>query len=70
MKYDLMEEALTAGKLACVLPIIRRNLRKASIIGLLHRSGTPEGLESVKKTPQVAPVGTGPIQVGCCRLGL
>jgi hypothetical protein len=65
-----MEEALTAGKLACVSPIIRRNLRKASIMGLLHWSETPDGLESVKKTPQVAQVGMGPIQVGCCRLGL
>src|SRR5229473_8135213 len=42
------------------LGIIRRNRRKASIIGLLHGSGTPDGLESVKKTPQVAPVGVGP----------
>src|SRR6202171_5439620 len=40
--------------------IIRRNRRKASIIGLLHRSRTPDGLESVKKTPQVAPVVMGP----------
>jgi hypothetical protein len=36
----------------------------------LHWLETPDGLESVKKTPQVAQVGTGPIQVGSCRLGL
>src|SRR5450755_3837444 len=40
--------------------IIRRNCRKASIMGLLHRSRAPDGLESVKKTPQVAPVVMGP----------
>src|SRR6266403_1425786 len=43
----------------CVSWIIRRNLRKPSIIGLLHWSGTPDGLESVKKTPQVDGVGMG-----------
>src|ERR1700682_1393560 len=40
--------------------IIRRNCRKASIVGLLHKSRTPDGLESVKKTPQVASVVMGP----------
>jgi hypothetical protein len=65
-----MEEALTAGVPACVSPIIRRNLRTASIIGLLHGFETPDGLESVKKTPQVAAVGTGPIQAGYGWLGL
>jgi len=38
-----MEEVLTAGVPACVSPIIRRNLRTASIMGLLHGSETPDG---------------------------
>src|ERR1700675_3149948 len=52
--------------------IIRRNLRNASMMRLLHRQGRfrPEdGLESVKKTHQVAGVGRGGIEVGRCRPG-
>src|SRR5882762_2052397 len=56
---------LMASRRVRIPGIIRRNRRKASIIGLLHGSGTPEGLESAKKTPQVAPVGVGP---PACRL--
>src|ERR1700716_2264518 len=56
---------LMASRRVRIPGIIRRNRRKASIIGLLHRSGTPDGLESAKKTPQVAPVGVGP---PACRL--
>jgi hypothetical protein len=60
MKSDLIEWGVSAG--SGMVPghwpaIIRRNLRDASMTGRFRQSGgrnTGYGLESVKKTPQVA----------------
>jgi len=83
MKCDLIEESADRGprgdglRKPGLAGIIRRNLRNASMQCVNGRCLQPKsvfqnmaiGLESVKKTLQVAGVGTGAIRIGCSSPG-